>query len=213
MKNRVLLFFLTLFIFLGDLSARPVSYPEGWTFITNNSGLFHMANLHYSPTAKFSVGYQGEYWRKEEYQSHFAMLNILAKRWNRKESQANFYVKSGIGASRSDHASNRRHGFSGFTGIALDWEDQRFFVSYENRFTEPGVEGFFHLHKARLGIAPYIGDYGDLHTWIMVQPEFVSNRKKRWGGSIFLRFFKDVSLVEIGFSIDKKIMLNYIHRY
>lgn len=213
MKARELFYFFLILSLSGDLLARPVSYPEGWTFITNNSGLFHMANLHYSPTAKFSVGYQGEYWRKQEYQSHFAMLNILGKRWNKKESQANFYVKSGLGFSRSDSASPKRQGFSAFTGIALDWEDRRFFLGYENRFTEPGVQRFFHLHKARVGIAPYIGEYGDLHTWIMLEPDYVSNKKKPWGGSVLLRFFKDVRLWEIGLSLDKKIMVNYIHRY
>lgn len=204
-------YFLLLFVPL-HLKARPVSYAGGWTLITQNNGHYNMGNLHYSPTVDFSVGYQGEYWRKHEYQSHYAMLNILVKRYNTEDSQANFYIKSGLGESRSDHSIRDRTAVAAFTGIAVDWEDRRFFVSYSNRFLSPGVQGFFQIHKARLGFAPYVGEYGDLHTWIMVQPEYTSHRKRPWEGTVLLRFFKKAHLFEIGVNNLGKIMLNYTYR-
>ena len=213
-KVKKALFFLSLLITASTLSARPVSYPGGWTFITNNNAHFHMGNVHYSPTAKYSLGYQGEYWRKREYFSHFAMLNILVKRWNMEDSQANLYLKSGVGVAHSEHnLKGRNVAPTAFTGIGADWEDRRFFVSYENRFTEPGIHSFFQIHKARVGIAPYIGDMGDLHTWLMIQPEYVTKVKRNWGVTYLLRFFMGVDLVEVGVDNRGKFLGNWIHRF
>jgi len=47
--------------------ARPVSYPGGWTFMTMNDGDKNSAHIHYSPTAKTSLGYKFEYWRDKEF--------------------------------------------------------------------------------------------------------------------------------------------------
>ena len=45
----------------NTIQARPVSYPDGWTTILGNNGNLNSALIHYSPTAKVSVGYKFEY--------------------------------------------------------------------------------------------------------------------------------------------------------
>ena len=87
-------------------------------------------HLHYSPTADYSVGWRHEYLRDSKANVDSAQVNYLVKRWNMPKAQANIYVKSGVGIAYDDGEVNP----AAFTGLATDWENQRFFISYENRF-------------------------------------------------------------------------------
>lgn len=185
--------------------ARPVSYPGGITVMQMNNGDMNSVHLHYSPTAKYSVGYKFEYWRDDEVALNVIQVNNLLKRWNKKDSQANLYLKSAAGIAEG--------GVAGFTGIATDWEDRRYFISYENRYAEGDTINGFFQQEARVGIAPYIGDYGDLHTWLMLKLEHHPEGKKNVTATPLVRFFKDVHLVEAGISNEGDILFNYILRF
>ncbi len=210
------LFLLTigLIIFTMPVQARPVSYPGGITAMSMNDADKHSLHLHYSPTAKTSLGYKLEYWRDRDFTINALQMNNLLKRWNNKDSQANFYLKSGVGIAYSDAgAFDHEKDAAAFTGIALDWENRRFFTSYENRYTEAGDIADFFTQKARVGIAPYIGDYGDLHTWIMLQVDHNPERSDPVTFTPLVRMFKDVHLGEAGISDNGDILLNYVIRY
>lgn len=79
-----------LMLYIPPTLARPVSYPGGKTVMFTNNGDRNAVHLHYSPTANYSVGYKGEYWRDGDYSINAVQLNNLLKRWNKKDSQANF---------------------------------------------------------------------------------------------------------------------------
>ena len=194
--------------------ARPVSYPGGWTLMTMNDGDKNSVHVHYSLTAKTSIGYKFEYWPDKELNLHALQINKLLKRWNKTESQANFYIKSGVGVAYSDLGLfDNESGASAFTGIAVDWEDRRRFISYENRFTDiDGIDDFFQ-QSARVGWAPYQGDYGDLHTWLMLQIEHMPEATDEHTVTPLVRFFKDVHLLEFGVNNHNKVLFNYIFRY
>jgi len=196
------------------VQARPVSYPGGWTTMLMNNGDMNSFHLHYSPTAKYSVGIRSAYHREDDFWHSTLQVNNLLKRWNNPDSQANLYLKSGIGVAYSDAEE-----FDGeidpavFTGIAADWEDRRYFVSYENRYMEAGdIHDGFH-QSARIGIAPYIGDYGDLHTWLMLEVEHEPEADEKFTITPLIRFFKGVHLMEAGMSNQGDVLFNYVIRY
>jgi len=195
-------------------AARPVSYPGGWTFMTMNDGDKNSAHIHYSPTAKTSVGYKFEYWRDKEFTLNAVQMNNLLKRWNQKHSQANLYLKSGLGIAYSDDGDfDGETSAAGFTGIAADWENRRFFTSYENRYTEAGEIDDFYQQSARVGFAPYEGDYGDLHTWLMLQVEHMPEADNNFTVTPIVRLFKDVHLLEAGMNNRGEVLFNYVLRY
>lgn len=202
-------------LFIPNISeARPVSYPDGITFMSMNDGDKNTAHLHYSPTAKMSLGYKFEYWRDKEMTLNAVQMNNLLKRWNKKDSQANLYLKSGIGIAYSDAGDfDSETSAAGFTGIAVDWEDRRKFISYENRYTEAGDIDNFYQQSARIGWAPYEGDYGDLHTWLMLQVEHSPESKDNFTMTPLVRFFKDVHLLEAGMNTRGEVLFNYVFRY
>jgi hypothetical protein len=179
-----------------------------------NSGDANSAHVHYSPTAKMSVGVRSEYRREGEYQLNTVQMNNLLKRWNKRDSQANLYLKSGIGFAYSDAGDfDGETDAAAFTGIAADWEDRRYFISYENRYIEAGDIADGYKQSARVGIAPYIGDYGDLHTWLMLQVDHSPESDEKVTVTPLVRLFKDVHLMEAGISNQGDVLFNYVIRF
>jgi len=194
--------------------SRPVSYTGGTTVMQRNNSESHSLHIHYSPSIRYSIGYKGEYWRDNKSQFHGVQFNVLAKRWNAPAAQANIYLKTGIGRVFSDqHALDNTHQNAAFTGIALDWENRRYFTAYENRGYYAGHIDKFFSQKIRLGIAPYIGDYGDLHTWLMLQVEHNPKHDDPITITPLVRLFKGVVLAELGIDENRKALLNLVIRY
>ena len=191
--------------------ARPVSYPGGWTLMLRNDAQRHWAHLHYSPTVTTSIGYKFEDWRDREFDLHALQINNLLKRWNQPDSQANVYWKSGFGLADQDAGNGSD--LAGFSGFAADWENRRYFIGYENRYTGGRSVGGFFTQSARLGWAPYAGDYGDLHTWLMLDTRHTPDADDKVIVTPLVRLFKDIHLVEMGVSHRGDVLFNYVFRY
>ena len=205
---RILL--ILLFIFLSaPAQARPVSYPGGWTLMVMNDKYSNSSHIHYSPSAKYSVGWKHEYLRDTKAHADYIQLNNLIKRWNKPNEQANFNLKSGVGTAYDDGENEP----AAFTGIALDWETRRYFTSYENHLLYAGDIEKHVKHKARVGVAPYIGDYGDLHTWLMLQADYDAGIDDNFSVTPLVRFFKGSTLVEGGYNTDGAVLFNLIQRF
>ena len=177
--------------------------------MTMNDVDVNSAHIHYSPTAKTSIGWRHEYYRVEEANADYVQVNYLIKRWNKPAEQANLYLKSGVGVAYEDGNTEA----AAFTGIAADWETRRYFVSYENRFLHADDITKSAKHAARVGIAPYIGDYGDLHTWLMLQANYDAGAQDNFSLTPLVRFFKGASLLEAGYNLDDGLMFNFIQRF
>ncbi|MEL7033117.1 MAG: hypothetical protein AAGL97_06630 [Pseudomonadota bacterium] len=192
--------------------ARPVSYPSGWTVMQQNNGDYSSLHVHYSPTFTDSIGLYSE--RNWQADWHFTgvQYNRLVKRWNQPGSQANLYFKAGAGQADpfGDGADVEA---AGFVGVAADWETRRWFVSYEGRAYDLGFTQDTR-QSARIGVAPYIGDYGDLHTWLMLQVENHPEAETPTTVTPLVRFFYDVQLLEIGYTPEtEELLLNWIVRF
>ena len=192
--------------------ARPVSYPGGWTTMQKNNGDYSSLHLHYSPTFTDSIGLYSE--RNWEADWHFTgvQYNRLVKRWNQPNSQANLYVN--VGAGQADPFGDGADvDAAGFVGVAADWETRRWFVSYEGRAYDLGFTQDAR-QAARIGVAPYIGDYGDLHTWLMLQVDNRPEAETPTTVTPLVRFFYDVQLLEIGYTPEtEELLLNWIVRF
>ena len=177
--------------------------------MTMNDVDSNSSHIHYSPTAKYSVGWRHEYLRSPKAHTDTIQINALLKRWNAPQSQANIYLKSGAGVAYESGQIDP----AAYTGIATDWEDRRYFISYENRFFWADNIDRFAKHKARIGWAPYEGDYGDLHTWLMLQADYDAGQKDDFSVTPLIRLFKGPTLIEGGYNFDGGILFNAIHRF
>lgn len=200
------LFLLPLFfLFSAPALARPVSYADGWMAMTMNDPWSNTATVLYSPTASFALGPFVMHDRGGDGELYGMQFNYLARRWNNPDSQGNFYLLSGLGATHED--------VGGYAGIEADWEDRRYYVSYENRFGFiPDVDEAF-TQKARIGIAPYVGGYGSMHTWLMLQADHRPEDEDNWTVTPLVRVFKGAYLAEAGVSDDGEFLFNLTVTY
>ncbi|MEE4349607.1 MAG: hypothetical protein V2J26_05210 [Pacificimonas sp.] len=187
--------------------ARPVSYPGGWTLIAEGNAFQQSLLAHYSPSAKVSVGLRMAHLDEPDALTVGPQVNVLLKRWNARVSQGNLYWKSGAGVLVDGPT-----GAAGFTGLAADWETRRLFLSYSLMGrVQPGEDQI--VQSGRLGWAPYEGDFGDLHTWVMVQVDRRDGRVDDWEVTPLVRLFKGVALAEAGISLEGNPLLNFTYRF
>jgi len=215
-------FLATLLISMALLTAtaeaRPVSYPDGWTVMLRNDAYQNSAHIHYTIDPQHSLGLRVRYDREGDFTFTGAQLNRLIKRWNKPDSQANFYGRIAIGQV-SDNLEDselrlKRESDEGlFLGASADWETRRYFVSATAEHWESGRFGEYSTFHSRLGIAPYIANTGALHTWIMVEGRHRPESRDKLVGPALLRFFKGPALLEIGVDDQGEPLLNYIHRF
>ena len=113
----------------------------------------------------------------------YLRLTYLLNRKNTKHSQRNLYFQSAIAA---DNLNNN------FYGIHGDWETRRFFSGFGYK----KIINNFRNHAEQyyqLGIAPYIGEYGDFHTWIMLKSK-KNSLIGNWKTYPVFKFFKGAYL-------------------
>lgn len=168
-------------------------------------------HVHYSPTAKYSIGHKFEWDREQHFQIQAAQVNYLAKRWNKPGSQANLYLKTGVGEAYNTNGPG--HDLAGFAGIAADWETRKYFVSYENRYLDAGSVASMFEQAGRVGFAPYVADYGSLHTWFMLEARYNKKAEDQFTLTPLVRFFKGPALLEAGVSSTGSALLNFIYRF
>ncbi len=198
-----------LLVFPTAAQARPVSWPGGWMVMLMNDTVSNGAQINYTVTPKYALGVQHEYFREEKFNTDVATLDILLKRWNSTNSQANLYLKSGAGVAYGSGNTDP----AAFTGMEIDWENRRFFTLYENRFFWADDQDKFVKHKARIGVAPYEGDYGDLHTWLMLQADYDAGTDDTFSLTPLVRLFKGTTLIEAGYNLDGGVLFNFTKQF
>ena len=196
-----------IFILAVDVLARPVSFEGGWTVYQSYDADSAVLLTHYSPRADCSFGLRGEYMREKKWVFSGTQMNNLLKRWNLSDAQANLYLESAAGASYSNHGEfHKATDGAFFSGVSFDWENRRFYCAYMNRYMYAGHVDKFFEQRLRLGIAPYIGEYGDFHTWVMLEVRHKPEASDSIMITPFLRFFKGPFMFEVGANQNGDVM-------
>ena len=197
------IFLKCLFIFLiVTVEARPISYSGGSTLMSMSDNMKDSVFYHYSPTYKYSVGIEAvkdKFFNKDY---SYLRFTYLLDRKNTRHSQRNLYFQSGL--SPDDNGNH-------FFGMHGDWETRRVFVGFGykeslNKFQDY-TEKFI-----QTGFAPYIGDYGDLHTWLMVKSKH-NSIKGDWITYPVLKFFKGNFLIEFGYDKQTDWDIHLMYRF
>lgn len=203
------MFFVLFLLFVQWIEGRPVSYPDGWTIMQKNDAFYNRLHVHYSPDAYNSLGL---FYEKKE-----SISDVLGVQWNRllwrkntSFSQANIYLKL--------HFSSVLAGYEDMlygVGVAGDWETRRLFASYEGHIEKSfAYMDLDTTQNIRLGVAPYVSEYGSLHTWLMLQYECLRDRLgHRSLFALIIRMFKGDYLWEIGLDQKGHPIFNWVVRF
>ena len=185
LKKILILGIMLCYVNISD--ARPVSWSGGSTLMYKTNFMTTSYYYHYSPTYKYSLGieYVDDKYFKEDYLNLRA--TYLINRKNTKKSQRNLYVTGGIS---SESINNFNYGIHG------DWETRRIFASFAYINKHKKIKNYTE-NEFQLGIAPYVGEYNDLHAWIMLKTK-KDTINNNWEIYPFIKLFKGDVLIELG---------------
>ena len=177
--------------------AHPVAYKGAWSFMAFNQPDMLDWQLLYSFERQFSLGVDFYRDTMEGSERYFLIprLSWLAKRWNGNDSQANIYLTGGVGAAKK----GGRHQLAGEGSVEADYETREIYFS--GKATAVVARGFETLavYQIRAGFAPYVADFESLHSWLILQGQYLPNsleNKIRVGP--MLRLFYKIVLWETG---------------
>ena len=191
-----------LLIISFGLDARPISYSGGSTIMSFSDNIKDSLYYHYSPSYKYSVGIENISDKYFDDNYSYVRFTYLLNRKNTENSQRNLYLQSGISSK----------GFNEFFyGMHGDWETRRLFVGFGLKETKKKIHDYSEQYY-QIGVAPYLGDYGDLHTWIMIKAKENSLQNK-WSTYPVLKFFKGNVLVEFGYGEKTEWDVHLMYRF
>jgi hypothetical protein len=184
------------------LEARPISYSGGSTLMAFSDSMKNSIYFHYSPTYKYSLGIEAL--KDKHLDKNYAYLRFtyLLNRKNRQQSQRNLYFQSGLSSEGLDNY---------FYGIHGDWETRRWFTGFGYKEVKTDLVDYSDQF-IQLGVAPYLGEYGDLHTWIMLKSK-KNSLQGDWSTYPVLKFFKGDFLIEFGYSKKTQWDVHAMYRF
>tara|TARA_S200000501_G_scaffold219024_1_gene205560 strand:+ start:4444 stop:5046 length:603 start_codon:yes stop_codon:yes gene_type:complete len=182
--------YLLLFLVISSAAeSRPISYSGGSTLMAMSDNMKSSLFYHYSPSYNYSIGLEAVDDKYFDKNYSYARLTYLMNRKNTFNSQRNLYFQSGIGSNgRGNH----------FIGVHGDWETRRVFFGFGLKKVESEMGNYSHQYY-QFGIAPYIGEYGDLHTWMFIKTK-QNSLDDEWSTYPTLKFFKGDYLIEFGYN-------------
>jgi hypothetical protein len=189
-------------------TAKPIAFARGKTVMLEyGAGTMNEAQVFYAPRYWYSVGAGWLELTSEDGQTqrHISYLrgNLLAKRWNLPNAQANVFVWGGLGrATGNDFAGST---LARNVGVQADYETRRIYGAFRSDLQES--DHFSHrIDTLQLGWAPYKHDYDTLATWFVVQGRrYTGDLFKGTETALLVRFFKGGTWVEIGATTDGKL--------
>ena len=165
-----------------NVEARPISYSGGSTLMIKSDNLSNSTYFHYSPSFKYSIGIENTNDKIFKDNKNYIRFTYLLNRKNALSSQRNLYFQSGV-----DVANKNNH----FYGAHGDWETRRWFAGFGYKNVQGKIKNNYENKYLQFGVAPYIGDYGDFHTWLMVKTK-KSSLTKNTSTYPVLKFFSEM---------------------
>ena len=195
----IILFF---FLVSNSSESRPISYSGGSTLMAFSDNMKNSIYYHFSPTYKYSLGIESIEDKFFGNNYLYLRLTYLLNRKNTQNFQRNLYFQSGVSSKGFDNI---------FYGIHGDWETRRLFFGFNLKQVENEKKDYYD-QSYQLGFAPYLGNYGDLHTWVMLKTKRNSLRSE-WSTYPVLKFFKGNVLMEFGYNDKTEWDLHLMYRF
>jgi hypothetical protein len=207
MRSRIFLFLFTLMA-AATAGAHPVPFKGALSVMTWNQPFFNETMTTYSFARQAAVA--GQYMRMDmsdgEMKAYVPQLNLLAKRWNELDSQANVYLVGGWGG----YEFNDRKKTTALAGAEIDWESRKYYVSAKGVGLFPSFDDNTYVQTYRAGISAYPAEFDEMSTWLILDLQHINRRTREFTLTPVMRFFYRNMLAEIGASFSGDYMLNFM---
>ena len=185
-----------------NIEARPISYSGGSTLMMFSDNMKDSLYYHYSPSYKYSIGIENLKDKNLRDDYSYLRFTYLINRKNSLHSQRNLYFQSGLSSKSGNDL---------FYGMHGDWETRRWFLGFDTKKVENRLKSYNQNH-VQIGFAPYLGEYGDIHTWLMLKTKKTSLKDKRSSYPV-LKFFKGNTLLEFGYNNKTDWDIHLMYRF
>ena len=177
----------------GPALARPVTYVGGTSLAVQRDPSMDSAELDLTVAPGWAVGAYADY-RREDHLSTDGAVATRVVRWNLPASQANLTLQAGAGAAFvSDAARPAAWGV-----VGADWEDRRFYTAYSVRGLEVSRGPDRLTQTARVGVAPYLAESGEVQTLLIMQVDNDPTGRHPLSYSPIVRLTKGDLMGELG---------------
>lgn len=193
--------------------SHPTSYKGSVGVMGEHSPLMAHNQLNYSWRHWFATGMH--YYRRPladtSRNAGLVSTNFLVKRWNKSNLQANLYALGGVGFGDLSGQEEAHY----LTGAQFDIEDRDYYFLVKHKHLFTSDVSAFQSTTVRAGFTPYVGDFDELHSWIIVdvtQMQF-SGESPKIDVTPTLRLFYQNLLFEAGYSYNGNFNFNYITHF
>ena len=192
------------------MQAKPLSYVGGTMVMQENDETGYTLSIDYTFDPHFAVGLYSKYEiGGNEFWMAGPQLNALIKRWNLPDGQGNIFSMTGVGMARQ--GSNNQP--AAWAALLADYETRRWFFSYEPRVMYAGnIEKSF-WQRAHAGFAPYLANYDELNTWLLIRVDHHPAKNDHFVVTPVLRFFYKTMWLELGYSSNNHVMVNWTKQF
>lgn len=190
--------------------AHPVSFKGGYGVMPGYSPERQELELNYSVTGSSALALSGiniDY-RGRDLTFILPQFNQKLYRRNAAESQTNLYGSLGLGGARYEGDTD----LAALVAFQADYETRRIYtlLSGEHLRTDD-IE--LNRIRYRLGVAPYLGDFDALHTWLIGQVEYTPELAEEWTITPMVRLFYQNYLIEVGSSLKGDVFIAGIFHF
>jgi hypothetical protein len=204
-KHYLLLIILSLSV-ASLAMAKPLSYVGGTMVMQENDETGHTFSIDYTFDPRFAFGLYAKYEiGGDEFAVAGPQFNALLKRWNLPDGQGNIFAMTGAGAARQGIRTEP----AAWLTLLADYETRRVFFSYEPRVMYArDIEKSF-WHRASAGFAPYLADYEQLNTWLLLRVDHHPAKTDHFVVTPVIRLFYKTIWLEAGYSSNNHVMVNW----
>lgn len=188
--------------------ARPVSFVGSKMPMVSAQPWQVATSVGFTPARWASVGAGYQWMLRADGAAQFASadVNLLLKRWNLENWQANAFLLASAGALWKPDFSVEP---AGSLALEVDAESRHLLVLVQGRylrslggFEDPQVLG-------RVGFAPFTAEYDEINPWVIVQYQYMPRFADRHVITPMLRLMYRAVLVELGSSLRGDFLLNF----
>lgn len=205
------LFTILLLLTSAEAQAKPLSYVGGTMVMQENDETGHTLTIDYTFDPHFALGVYSKYEinQRDDFWMIGPTLNTLIKRWNLPDGQGNIFNMTGAGIARQGIKNEP----AAWTTMMADYESRRVFASYEVRFMYARNIESSVWQRAYLGVAPYLANYDQLNTWTLIRVDHHPAKHDHFVVTPVLRFFYKTYWLELGYSSNQHVMVNWTMQF